>query len=94
MLGTYTDYIKQKQREYKKKFDASELDSKFVPAYNDKQRIRVKFPWGEVKTGTVGVTTGWKPHFLLMIRSNHIGSSYLLRKNVIFTKEKCTVREK
>lgn len=43
---------------------------------------------GEVKTGTVGVTSGWKPVFLLMARRNCIGSSTVLTHNVEFTTEK------
>jgi hypothetical protein len=32
----------------------------------------------ETKRGTVGVTTGWKPCFLLMLTKRSIGSSHTL----------------
>ena len=89
MLGAFEDYVKRQQQKHDK-FDSSDLDQRFIAAYNDGQRIRVKFPWGEVKTGRVGVTTGWKPVFLLIRNRNQICSSDLLRNDVIFTSEKCT----
>lgn len=76
-----------KSREHGSKWDPSDLSMKFVKAFNTGERIRVKM-YGEVMTGTVGVTTGWKPVFLLMRRSNAIGSSYLLTHEVSFTDEK------
>jgi hypothetical protein len=88
MFGTFEDYLKKKRAQYGT-FDDSALDRRFVAAYNDGQRIRVKFPWGDVKTGTVDVTTGWKPVFLLMRNSRSTGSSDILDGAVQFTKEKC-----
>lgn len=61
-----------------KMIDYSELSTKFIPYYENEQRIKVKFSYGEIKTGTVGMTTGWKPVFILMLRSNSRGSSHQL----------------
>lgn len=62
--------------------DRSELAPQFAAAYASGERIRVRFSWDEdgtkTKTGTVGKTTGWKPAYLLMARSDSIGSSDLL----------------
>ena len=58
--------------------DYSDISKKFISYYESGDRIKVKFSYGEIKTGTVGMTTGWKPVFLLMLRSNSIGSSYTL----------------
>ena len=89
MLGIYQDFLERKRKEYGDKFDTSELALQFVHAFNDQQRIRVKFPWGEVKTGIVGITGGWRPVFLLIRNKNQVGSSDILTHDVLFTTEKC-----
>jgi len=58
--------------------DYSQISQQFVPFYENGKRIKVKFSYGEIKSGTVGMTSGWKPVFILMLRSNSIGSSYIL----------------
>ena len=65
--------------EYGKKFDPSALDPRFVPFYEGGERIKIE-TCGMVVTGTIGITTGWKPCFLLMRTSRSIGSSYTLDK--------------
>jgi len=58
--------------------DTAELDAagQFKPWFHG-PRIKVAGPWG-TRFGTVGMTTGWRPAFLLMHRSSDIGSSDLL----------------
>ena len=58
--------------------DYSDIAKQFIPYFESKKRIKVKFHYGEIKSGTVGMTSGWKPVFLLMLRSNSTGSSYTL----------------
>jgi hypothetical protein len=58
--------------------DRSDLATKFEGFYKSRQRIIVRSPWGEVKRGYVGRTTGWKPSYLLLARANSRGSSDLL----------------
>jgi hypothetical protein len=58
--------------------DYSQIAKKFVSAYESEKRITVKFSYGETKRGTVGMTTGWKPVFILMLRANSTGSSLVL----------------
>lgn len=58
--------------------DRSQLAPAFAGYHRTGQRIRVRFDNGEEKTGTVGKTTGWRPVYLLMARSDSIGSSDLL----------------
>jgi hypothetical protein len=56
---------------------------KFIPYYESQQRVKIAFHYGkttEVKSGRVGITTGWKPVFILMARSNSTGSSDILRE--------------
>lgn len=75
-------YLTRKRREHGAKFDASSLAPQFIPYYESGQRIEVTrtFPSGEAWTrrGTVGITTGWRPAFLLMSRVSAHGSSDLL----------------
>lgn len=81
----YQDYLDRKRRQYGKQFDSSDLGEQFIPYYGTGKRIEVTTTYdnGEtrVRRGTVGVTTGWKPVFLLMSRVNCSGSSDVLRKS-------------
>lgn len=74
------EHIQKKQRAYGEKFDASELNPAFSRYFETGQRIKA-LVYGEPVTGTVGITTGWKPCFLLMRRSNAVGSSYCIGKD-------------
>jgi hypothetical protein len=58
--------------------DNSKLASKFTPFYRNRQRIIVKTPYGDTIRGYVGKTTGWKPLYLLILKSNSTGSSEVL----------------
>lgn len=69
------------------KLDLHYLCPKFVDAFNTQERIRVK-AYGCVMTGTVGVTTGCAPAFLLMRTSRSLGSSEVLSEAHEFTDEK------
>jgi hypothetical protein len=81
MKRNFREFIDKKAREYGDKFDVSYLSHEFVPYYENGKRITVQFSSGEVKRGTVGVTTGWKPVFLLMLRRNSVGSEWTLGEN-------------
>lgn len=70
----YNDYKRRKQIEYGEKFDESDLQQWAIRFFESGQRIKVLM-YGEEITGTVGVTTGWKPVFILMRKSNSHGSS-------------------
>ena len=77
----YREYIAKKQHEYGDKFDPSGLAVKFQHHFESGMRIRIRFSHGEEMTGTVGVTTGWKPSFLLMRTSRSLGSPWLLGRD-------------
>lgn len=77
-MSKYQDYLARKKREYGAQFSASELSAQFVPYYNTGARIEVDFGEGEVKRGTIGITSGWRPCFLLMLTRRSIGSVYTL----------------
>lgn len=63
-------------------FDASSLATQFIPYFATDERITVTrvYTNGESYTrrGHVGITTGWRPAFLLMPRSTSTGSSDVL----------------
>lgn len=77
-MSKYTDFVERKKREFGEKFDNSELAENFIPYYNSGERVEVKFSYGDIKRGTIGITTGWKPCFLLMLTKRSMGSSWTL----------------
>lgn len=76
---SYQEFLSRKRSEYGAQFDSSELDPRFVPYYENGKRIWVN-DFGHVTSGTVGVTTGWRPVFLLISSSRAMGSSTTLTK--------------
>jgi hypothetical protein len=73
-MSNFRQYIARKMDEYGSKFDPSALNPEFVKYYDSGERIEVSD--GEyTRRGTVGVTTGWRPSFLLMCRINSLSSS-------------------
>jgi hypothetical protein len=73
----FQDFLDRKHKEYNH-FDASELASEFIPYFNSQERIKVKFSYGEILSGTISVTTGFKPCFLLMRTKRSIGSPHII----------------
>jgi hypothetical protein len=76
-MDKFQDFLSRKSREYGERFDASNLAPRFAPYLGTQTRIKVE-TCGIVKTGTIGVTTGWRPAFLLMVSSRSIGSPWVL----------------
>ena len=74
----YDAYLARGRQTHGARFDPSDLRQEFIPYYNSQERIEVRFRSGEVRRGTVGATTGWRPCFLLLLRANSTGSSWLL----------------
>lgn len=87
-MTKYADLLARRRKEFANRFDSSKLFERWIPAYNSGERIRVMFPGGETKTGTVGVTYGWVPVFLLIRNSRSVGSSDVLDANVVFSSSK------
>ncbi len=81
-MTKYEEYITRKRKDYGDRFSEASLAPQFVRYFNSGQRIEVvqRFADGTEyrRRGTVGVTTGWIPAFLLMHRSNQVGSSDVL----------------
>lgn len=86
MKRDFSELLLRRAEKYPKDFSSENLFDKFIPYYKSGERIEVTFSSGEVKRGTVSVTTGWKPCFLLMLRRDSIGSSWTLGKNDKVTK--------
>ena len=85
MNSHYTDMLARFQQRWGEAFDPSGLDMRFADFYGTRTRIGVR--WSNdhdepTKFGTVGVTTGWRPCFLLIRRSSDHGSSELLDTNM------------
>lgn len=77
MKTRYEELLERGKQRYGDKFDPSDLDPDFVNWYNCQDRIKLAYrpdPTWTV-TGTIGVTTGWKPVFLIMRTKRSIGSS-------------------
>lgn len=77
-MTEYERFIERKEKEYGDRFIRPWGEEKFARFLHSDVRIRVRttYPSGDVfeRTGTVGITTGQHPAFLLMHRSNSIGS--------------------
>lgn len=73
-----------KARQHGDRWDPSDLAAEFVPFFETTRtpyRLRVQYgdgPDAYIRTGTVNVTTGWRPAFLLMHRSSDQGSGDVL----------------
>ena len=78
-MRSYQDYLTRKEKEHGSKFDKSDLNPDFIKYYESMQRVEVDFGY-EIKRGRIGITTGWKPCFLLMLTTRSIGSGYTIGK--------------
>lgn len=77
----YKTLIDARRDQYPISFDDSALAKAFIPHFNvgKRRRIKVQFhPSEKPVWGFVGVTTGWKPTFLLMRNIRCHGSRYVL----------------
>ena len=86
-MRDYTAYLEQKRQQFGDTFDPKDLAPQFIPYFRCEKRIEVQFAEGVVKRGTVGVTTGWKPCFLLMLRCDSRGSTWTLGKDDAVVRE-------
>ena len=76
-MRNYQDLLNRKRNEHGEKFNDADLNKDFIPYFESGQRIEVDLGY-EKKRGTIGITTGWKPCFLLMLTKRSIGSSYTI----------------
>lgn len=89
MRRTYKNMVDSRVKEYGPKFSDSELKQEFIRWFECGARIEVEFEYQGTKRharGTIGVTTGWRPVFLLMPRVDSVRSSETLTGDVKFIK--------
>ena len=79
-MKSYQAYLDRQQKKYGDKFDTSDLNPDFIPYYENQKRIEVDFGY-ETKKGRIGVTTGWRPCFLLMLTTRSLGSVHLIDRD-------------
>lgn len=77
-MNNYQNFLKRAKIEHGDKFDPSDLNQWFVPYFGNQLRIEVDLGNGVVKRGRIGVTTGCKPVFLLMLTTRSIGSEWTI----------------
>lgn len=77
-MSRYLNFLERAKNAHGEKFDDSELSKQYVLPFENGNRIEVGFSDGIVKRGRVGVTTGWRPVFILLLTVRSIGSSYIL----------------
>ena len=74
------EILKKKKEQFGSKASVKDLAEQFAEYWESGERIKVKFSYGETKTGTVGITTGRSPVFILMLTKRSVGSSWTLSK--------------
>ena len=80
-MSIFVEYVNRNQGKLGRSLDLSDIAEQFKDAYESGERIEVATGYGEIKRGTVGLTTGSRPSFLLMHNKRCIGSSTLLSKS-------------
>lgn len=79
-LAQWEHYVRRATARHGDKLDLGDIPRKFLPFFQTGQRIRVEMDGREI-TGTVSVTTGWRPALLLIRRATSTGSSDLLSES-------------
>ena len=83
MARDLAEHIKRKINQHGV-FNNANLASDFIKYFESGERVKVQWVYDnytEVLTGTIGITTGWKPVFLLMRTSRSMGSPYVIYKD-------------
>lgn len=87
-MNPFKEYLERKKsvKEYGDEFDSSDLDRRFAGYYGTKTRLKIKVyshikDYSHIMYGTVGVSSGWKPVFILLASSRAQGSSAVLNSN-------------
>lgn len=88
--SSFEQYCEGKKRQYGELFSTKNLAQQFAPYLHTNTRLKVKDEHGKIHFGSVGITTGWAPVFLLMHSKRCIGSSFVLDKEhkILAYKEK------
>lgn len=76
-MSRYQNFLKIAKQAHGEKFDDSQLCGTYVLPFENGNRIEVMFD-GIKKRGWVGITSGWRPVFILLLTRRSIGSSWIL----------------
>lgn len=79
-MRSFNEYLSTKRHQHGDKFDPSDLHEQFIEHWRTGDRVEIEMKGEGKMRGRIGVTTGWKPCFILLLRSNSSGSSWTLRK--------------
>lgn len=86
MTTKYEDMVERFTKKYGDKFTEIDLDQWFRPFYDSQQRIQVEYVGSlGFHYGTVGITSGWRPTFILMKTKTARSSSVTLNSNILIT---------
>ena len=81
-MRNYTTFVESKKEQYSDTFSEENINKDFIPYFNSQEKVKVEYTYKsgvkETYTGTIGITTGWKPCFLLMRTERSRGSSYTI----------------
>jgi hypothetical protein len=85
-MNRFYDYLQRKSAQHGNKFNPSDLESadkNAIMAYDTGKKVVVFFRNSkgklyDIKSGYIGITTGWKPCFLLMRTKRSMGSSWTI----------------
>lgn len=80
-MTRYEETLLRKRSQFGDKFDCSELAAvspAIREAYNSRHRTRIQFPDNSTADGYVGITTGWRPAFILLYNKRSISSAIVL----------------
>ncbi len=81
-MTEFDQYLQRGRAQHGDRFNPAGLVPQFRPYFRTGTRIKVRTVYASgyeyIRTGTVGVTTGWMPAFLLMHRRTSVGSSDVL----------------
>lgn len=81
-MSRYEAYLSRATSRYPGLVDISDLEPSFIPFYESGQRIKVHLHmFDREMTGTVGVTTGHRPCFILMRSTHSQGNQWTLGPN-------------
>jgi hypothetical protein len=74
-MTKYEQYLARGRVQHGERFNPPAPAGEFVDAFNSGERVTVQFGYGETLKGTISITTGWAPVFLLMRTKRSLGSS-------------------
>ena len=63
--------------------DRSQLDPRFTCYYKSGERVKIEYTDGTITRCYIGKSTGWKPIYLEILKSNSMGGGSLYTNNIV-----------